>query len=104
MGSEVRIKKRKRSLGKECAVPECSSTCYSADGSLSGISFFKFPIISRERNRWCNLIKRQNGRDGFEVGQHTVVCEKHFESKCIKRQPGGTKKRLRKGENISVMF
>jgi hypothetical protein len=90
-------KMSKSSRGRECAAAYCTSTFYNKDGKASGISFFKFPAKNPERTRWCSLVKRQHGRDGFSVTSHTVVCEKHFQDKDILKTPGGTRKRLREG-------
>ena len=51
--------------GKECASAACKSIQYNQDGSSTEISFFKFPTKHPQRQRWCNLIKWQHGRDGF---------------------------------------
>ena len=67
--------------GKECAAFECSNTFYDSGSTATGIHFFKFPL---EINWWCNLIKRQNNKDGFNVSSNTVLCHHHFLEKDIK--------------------
>jgi hypothetical protein len=84
--------------GKECVSASCNGTEYSRDGSLSNIHFFKFPCKPPLRNRWCNLIKRQHGRDDFLVNEKSVICDKHFKPEDIYRPPGGTRHRLRQGK------
>ena len=67
----------------------------------TGDSFFSFPRSNHEVNRWCNLIKRQNGKDGFSVTRGTVVCEKHFKKEDLKRVPGGSRyKRINNAEPV----
>ena len=88
-GSSGKVaKKRKKSRGLECAAYECSSTFYTtSDGSRSECHFFKFPQKNPEKKRWCNLIKRQDGYDGFRVTCNTYLCQEHFESSEIRRNP-----------------
>ena len=64
---------------------------------MSGLHFFKFPTKNPRKARWCNLIKRQHGRDGFRVGENTVICEKHFRKHEIIKGAGGVRSRLGKG-------
>ena len=90
-------KKKHRSRGKECAAAECNSYEYNSDGSASGLRFFKFPTKNPAKARWCNLIKRQHGRDGFRVSENTVICEKHFRKHEIIKGAGGVRSRLGKG-------
>ena len=83
-------KKKLTSRGKECAAAECNSfECYN-DGSGSGLHFFKFPTKGPKKARWCNLIKRQDRRDGFRVNHtDTMICEKHFKKEDIHKAIGG---------------
>ena len=55
---------------------------------------FQIPSDPVIRRQWCNLIKRQDGKDGFKITESTRVCEKHFEPSMVYRPPGGTRKRL----------
>ena len=70
------MKRTGNSLGKKCAAFGCSSSCFvNKERKPTGISFFKFPKSKAEINNWCNLIKRQNGKDGFVVQENsTVLC------------------------------
>ena len=47
--------------------------------------FLKFSSFPSEINRWCNLIKRQNNKDGFHVSSNTALCHHHFTEKDIKK-------------------
>lgn len=90
--------RKQRSRGKQCAAAECNSFEYNHDGSSSGLHFFKFPTKNPAKRRWCNLIKRQDGRDGFRVNKNTVICEKHFRKHEIIRGLGGVRCKLSKGK------
>ena len=60
------MKRTGNSLGKECAAFGCSGRSYcfvNKDRKPTGILFFKFPKSKAEINNWCNLIKRQNGKE-----------------------------------------
>ena len=50
--------------GKECAAFGCFNIFYDSEGTTTGINFFKFPLLLLEIYRWCNLIMRQNNKDG----------------------------------------
>ena len=71
--------------GKECAVFGCSNTFCDSEGTDTGIYFFKFLSLPSEINRWCNLIKRQNNKDGFSVSSNTVLIHRHLTEKDIKK-------------------
>lgn len=90
--------RKQGSRGKQCAAAECNSFEYNHDGSSSGLHFFKFPTKNPAKRRWCNLIKCQDGRDGFRVNKNTVICEKHFRKQEIIRGLGGVRCRLSKGK------
>ena len=80
------------SLGKECAAYNCSSRSYYTENNErkpTENTFFHFPIEKFKIKDWCNLIKRQDGKDGFKVTKSTVVCSKHFLPSNIKRPSGG---------------
>jgi len=92
-------KNRRLSLGRECAAYGCFSRDYIVkDGErvLSGLSFFTFPKDAAAKRIWCNLIKRQEGKDNF-VTSNKRLCELHFDPENIHRAPGGTKKKLKEG-------
>jgi len=91
-------KRSKARRGKECAAVGCTNCEYQRDGTASGIRFFRFPTKPSSRTRWCNLIKRQHGRDGFFVTANTVLCEQHFPAKVVYKPPGGRRSRLRQGK------
>ena len=80
-------RKKRTSLGRECAAYGCSNTFYNLDGSPSSLHFFKFPGTKSKRVVWCNLIKRTDGMDGFCITNATCLCEKHFKDSDIKRNP-----------------
>ena len=80
------------SLGRECAPYGCSSRDYyfeNTEKKPSGITLFSFPSEPSRKKLWCNLIKRQDGMDGFKITmKSTQLCEKHFESHMVYRPPG----------------
>ena len=49
------------------------------------IHFFKFPQTNPDKQRWCNLIKRQDGKDGFKVTKNTFLCHVHFMETDIRK-------------------
>jgi len=81
----------RHSLGFYCCVVGCSSSQYE-QGKPTGIHFFRFPKKGLDKNkkqRWCNLIKRKDGKDNFNVSETTSVCDKHFKPDDIKKGYGG---------------
>ena len=66
----------------------------------TGNNFFDFPKEKFEIKDWCNLIKRQDRKDGFKVTKSTVVCLKHFLPSNIQRPSGGTRHSLKKGSRL----
>ena len=94
------VRRKQLSFGIECASYGCSERSYvlvNGERKPSGTNFFKFPVEKNEKNVWCNLIKRHDGKDGFNVRSSTRVCMKHFPSESTYRPPGGTRRRLLKG-------
>ena len=95
------MKRTSKSSGKECAAFGCSSRscCFvNKERKPIWILYFKFPKSKVEINDWCNLIKRQNDKDGFVVKENsTYICSKHFHVADIYRDPGGTRHSLIKG-------
>ena len=75
--------------GKHCAVFDCNNSYYDDKGLFTGYHFFSFPTSPKRRNRWCNLVKRQHGKDGFTVTGATVVCHEHFREVDIARKLSG---------------
>ena len=78
-----------KSRGKYCAASDCNNSYYDLNGHRTSYHFFHFPKKSLQRNRWCNLIKRWDGKDGFSVTSSTVVCSEHFKKEDIIRKLGG---------------
>ena len=76
---------RKTRRDQECAASGCSNTFYNSEGTATGIHFFRFPSLSSEINRCCNLTKRQNNKDECNVSSNTVLCHHHFTEKDIKK-------------------
>ena len=81
----IKEKKKKISLGRECCAYGCSNTFYNSDGLATGLHFFKFPQKNPGKQLWCNLIKRQDGRDDFHVNSYTCLCHKHFLDSDIRK-------------------
>ena len=69
--------------GKQCATFGCSNTFYGPNSLPTSLHLFKFPKDTNRRRRWCNLIKRQHGKEGFFVTNSTVVCSEHFRKEDI---------------------
>ena len=84
--------------GKQWAAFGCSNTFYGPNGLPTSLHFFKFPKDTNRRRRWCNLIKRQHGKDGFFVTNSTVVCSEHFRKEDIRKTLTG------RWELVSVCF
>ena len=76
---------RKR-RGKYCAAFGCDNSAYDANGVRTSYHFFEFPRDAHRRNRWCTLIKRQHGHDGFVVSTSTVLCHEHFRDEDITKK------------------
>lgn len=74
--------------GKQCAAFGCSNKFYGAGGLPSPLHFFHFPKDPK-KSRWCNLIKRQHGKDGFSVTNSTVVCSEHFRNEDVHKSLTG---------------
>ena len=76
------MKRTGHSLDKECA----------AFGCLAEVTVFSIKKKKAEMNDLCNLIKRQNDKDGFVVKENsTYICSKHFHAANIYRDPDGTR-------------
>ena len=92
---------KKQSQGIQCVSYGCFSREYeiiNSERRRTGISFFYFLLNDKGKlQNWCALIRRQNNRNGFTVGKHTKICEKHFEKEFIYRPPGGTRVHLLEG-------
>ena len=80
----------RKSRGKQCSVYGFFNFAYLENGVPSGIHFIHMPITvlhvsdKKQKSRWLNLIKRQDGRDEFSMNNHTVICDnKHFKKEDI---------------------
>ena len=85
---------RKLSLGRQCTAFGCSVRQYNLNEGKrikSVNNFFAFPKEKFLLEKWCNLIKRRNGFDGFRGFNATFICNKHFVPSIIFRALGGTK-------------
>ena len=51
----------------------CSNNFYNSEVTAAGIQLFKFPSLPSDINRWCNQVKRQNDKDGFNVFSNAEV-------------------------------
>ena len=74
--SSASAKKTRR--GKEYAASGCSNEFCNSEVTATGIHFFKFPSLPSDINHWCNQVKRQNYKDGFNVFSNVVLCHHHF--------------------------
>ena len=82
---------RKLSLGRQCGAYGCSVRQYYLDEGKrikSDNNFFAFPKEKFLIEKWCNLIKRRNGYDGFRVTNTTFICNKHFDASMIHKASG----------------
>ena len=68
----------------------CSYLNCNSSTKQKGLSFFGFPKDKFKRQRWCNLIKRQHGRDNFDASKATL-CQKHFCDSDVTRGFGSSK-------------
>ena len=70
------------SRGKQCCVFDCFNKQYSKENEiLKDLHFFRIPksVLKSKtlKNRWSSLIKRQDGRDGFNFSS-ARICSEHF--------------------------
>lgn len=82
--------------GKYCAAYGCNSRAYNVNGIHISYHFFEFPKDVHQTNRWCTVIKRRHGHDGFLVSTSTVLCHEHFWTEDISKKLSG-RWDLRKG-------
>ena len=73
---------KKISRGKQCSVFDCFNRGYNKENEFdTRLHFFKVPkrVLDNKnlRDRWCSLIKRQDGRDKFSLAT-VMVCSEHF--------------------------
>ena len=83
--------------GKYCVAFDCNNSYYGEDGHHTSYRFFTFPKNVQQRNRWCNLINRQHGKDRFLVKSSPVVCLEHFTPEDIVKKLSG-RWELKKGK------
>ena len=76
---------KKTRRDKECAVFGCSNTFHNSEGTATGLFFARFLSLPSEVSCLCNLIKRQNAKDGLYVSLSTVLCHHHFMATNIKK-------------------
>ena len=89
----------KKSLGKYCCVPYCTTAFYNKDGTKSGVGLFKFPNDSRKPRRLTLIKRRENvAPDFFQVTTYTKICELHFKAEDIKVHSNSGKKEVKKEE------
>ena len=67
-----------------------SNTFYDSEGTATGTHSFKFPSWPAKINRWCNLIKRQNNKDGFTPKQERKLSVR--QQITVKSTPKKTQK------------
>jgi len=75
--------------GRHCAAFSCANSYYDAKGNPTALHFFSFPKDVQRRNRWCNLMTRQHGKDGFFVTKSTFLCSEHFKKEDIRKTLAG---------------
>ena len=75
--------------GRHCAAFSCANSSYDAKGNPTGLHFFSFPKDIQRRNRWCNLMKRQHGKDGFFITKSTFLCSEDFKKEDIRKTLAG---------------
>ena len=85
--------------GRHCAAFSRANGYSDAKGNPKGLHYFSFPKEVQRRNRWCNLIKRQHGKDGFFVTKSTFLCSEHFKKR---RHPKNVGRSLGIGERFVI--
>lgn len=78
----------------------CANSYYDTAGNPTGLHFFSFPNDVQQRIRWCNLLKRQHGKDGFFITKSTSLCSEHFKTEDMRKNVGRS---LEIGERF-IMF
>ena len=90
-------RKRKRYATLSSALVQKTNIFYDSEGIATGIHFFKLPSLLSEIHRWCNLIKRQNNKDGFNIFSNTFFVTTILWKKILKRH-------FREGSCYQVLF
>ena len=91
---------KRPSRGRLCAAFGCRNYEYNVVNGLrvqTKNKFFQFPKDIEEVKLWCQLIRRQYGKDGFTPGASSVVCHKHFELSALYRAPGSSRVKRKPG-------
>ena len=101
VSSSERKSAKRRSRGKQCAAFGCYNYQYNDDGTSSTVSFFQFPLEEPLKSKFCKLIKRVDGKDGFKVSSQTKICSYHFEEKDI---AGGMSRKTLKPDALPSRF
>ena len=70
--------------GNECTAYGCSNAFYNSEDTATATHFVKFPSLPSQSNCWCDLITRQNSKDGI-VSSKTVLCHHNFIKTDIKK-------------------
>ena len=106
MEERAEMFKSKISKGKECCAARCSNKEYLNDGSKSALHFFHIPknVLENKKQKeiWCNLIKRKDGKDGFVLSASSVICSAHFLKEDIKISLGTKRWNLITGAKPSI--
>lgn len=76
MDKTNRVSTGKKSRGKQCSVYRCFNFAFLQNGIPSGLHFFRIPKAvladKKQKDRWCTLIKRRDGMDGFSM--NSIYC------------------------------
>ncbi|XP_052212157.1 uncharacterized protein LOC127831206 [Dreissena polymorpha] len=95
-----------RRRGQMCCVYGCVNCRYDKENALSDNHFFNIPkhVLEnrKQKQRWCALIKRQDGLDGFNMTPRTVICHEHFLESDFKKALGSKRWTLEPGVEPSV--
>lgn len=75
-------------MPQKCCVPNCRGNYRKTkEHAEENVSVFRFPKDPEIRAKWIRMIPRE----GLEVGDKTVVCEKHFVPEFILRVDTATR-------------
>lgn len=71
-------KRKRKSRGVECIVPDCFNTMYDENYAKTHFHFFQFPQRDPQKKIWLSKIKRVEGKDNFKVSYGAKICNEHF--------------------------
>lgn len=74
-------------MPSHCCVYNCTKKGYR-DEEGNKISYFKFPLEKRLKEKWKHAIRREEGPN-FKITSATKVCSRHFRSSDIKKTLAG---------------